>query len=106
MKQTYLRDQRGVAIVFELLLVAGVLALVGIAVYQANQHRSQTAAVQSTGAAPTSAAGLAASAAAVAGDDATSDNNLSSAADASATQLLSIDSDASNLGGSFDANTF
>lgn len=106
MKQYYLRDQRGVAMFLELVLVAAVLALVGVAVYQANNRNSPTASVVGKTAAPNSTEGLAASAAAVAVQDSAADASLSASADATAGEVTQADTDAANLGGSLDANSF
>ena len=106
MKQNYLHDQRGVAMLLELVLVAAVLGLVGVAVYQAN-HRSAspTAAVTATPAAA-GAAGLAAAAAATVVQDSAADVALSTEADATAGEVTDADNDVANLGGSLDANAF
>ncbi len=105
MNTKHFNDQRGVAMLLELVLVAVVLGLVGLAAYQANHH-APTAANTIAPPAPSSAAGLAASAAAVVDQDSASDSSLSAGADATASELGSADSDVDNLGGSFDANSF
>ena len=107
MKHNYLHDQRGVAMVLELVLVAAVLGLVGLAVYQSSHHSSPTAAVSNTpAAAPGSAIGLANSAATITENESSSDAALSATADASASQVTDTDVDATNLGGSTSANSF
>ncbi len=89
---------------FELLLVAVVLTLVGLAIYQTN-HRSKpgTTATQ-TGVQPSSTTGLAASAAAISEQAAATDVSLSAAADNSANNVTQTDTDANNLEGSSNAN--
>lgn len=104
MKRNYLQDQRGVAMVVELLLVAVVLSFVGLAVYQSSKH--QTASKAPAQSADTSAVGLAASAAAIGQSEQTSDANVSASADATADQLKDTDVDMSNLGGSTSASSF
>ncbi len=104
MKNTYLRDQRGVAMLLELVLVASVLALVGVAVYQANNHK--TASTSGTKAADSAAVGLANSAAAITEEESDADAKLSASAEASASQLSEADVDVTNLGGSSSANAF
>ena len=105
MKENYLHDQRGVAMLLELVLVAAVLGLVGVAVYQAN-HRPAPAASVTTAPAAASTAGLAAAAAATVVQDSAADTALSADADATASEVTSADSDVENLGGTLDANSF
>ena len=104
MKQNYLHDQRGVAMLLELVLVAAVLGLVGVAIYQSN-HRAPKAAVQSTPA-PNSTAGLAAAAAATVVQDSVADAAISDEAAATASEVTDADADVENLGGTLDANAF
>ncbi len=106
MKQNYLNDQRGVAMLLELVLVAAVLGLVGVAVYQSNHSSNPTASVAGQPAAAKSAVGLANSAAAISETSSAGDAALSATADASANQVTESDIDASNLGGSSSANSF
>ena len=102
--QKYLQDQRGAAMFFELLLVAGVLTLVGVALYQANHAAAKTTAVHAAAvAAPVIAANGAATAAE---QDATAEATLSAGAETAVNQVTAADTDVSNLGGSFNANNF
>ena len=115
MKQKYLQDQRGVGLIVELVLVAAVLTLAGLAVFQAD-HKSKLASVASTsatasnmpvtsvGVTPSTPVGLAASAAAISEQDAATDASLSASADNSATQLTQTDNDVTSLQGSSNAN--
>ena len=107
MNTSYLRDQRGVAMLMELALVAVVLSLVGLAVYQATQH-PKNASVSTSPAAATagSAAGLAASAAAVVQTEPAADASLSASADATASEVSATDNDVASLGDSINANSF
>jgi hypothetical protein len=82
----------------ELVLVAAVLALAGLAVYQSN-HRGPTASVGSTPA-PVTTESLANSAAAIGTADAAGDAATSASADAMADELTASENDVSNLGGS------
>lgn len=105
MRTTYLRDQRGVAMLLELVLVAAVLSLVGIALYQSNHHVNDTAAlVNKPGA--VSAEAAADTAAKAVEQDVINDKSLDDATNASATELSATDDDLSNLGGSFDDSNF
>jgi len=106
MKQNYLHDQRGIAMLLELVLVAAVLGLVGVAVYQSSHRNTPTASVAGQQAAPNSTVGLANSAAAITQSESNSDSVLSASADASASQVTESDVDVSNLGGSTSANSF
>jgi Tfp pilus assembly protein PilX len=105
MQTNYLRDQRGIAMVFELVLVVAVLALVGLAVYQGS-HRTPAASLQNPPAAPSSAQGLAASAAATVEQESAADTNISAGAEASVSELSATDDDVTNLGDSFNENNF
>jgi hypothetical protein len=98
--QKHLRNQRGAALVFELVLVAGVLTLVGLALYQARHHAAVPTAKANTPAA------LADTTAANAEADAANEVALAAEAESAADELAAADSDVSNLGGSFDANSF
>jgi len=106
MKENYLHDQRGVAMLLELVLVAAVLGLVGVAVYQANHRPAPAAAVTTVPAAASSEAGLATAAAATVVQDSAADAALSADADATASEVTSADSDVENLGGTLNANSF
>ena len=97
----YINDQRGVAMLLELVLVAAVLALVGVAVYQTSHH-SQTASNTSVAPAKQSAANSAANAAEAAANNET---NLSNSAEAAAdNEVNAANQDATNLGGSSNAS--
>jgi hypothetical protein len=103
MRQNHLRDQRGVAMLLELVLVAAVLALAGLAVYQAN-HRAEVANVQNNAPAADSPEGLATSAAAIVVEDSDSDAIVSTEAEAAATEAEAAQTDVTNLGGSADGS--
>jgi hypothetical protein len=105
MKQNYLHDQRGVAMLLELVLVAAVLGLVGVAVYQSN-HRAKTATVQSQPVAADSTTALANAAAATVVQDSATEAALSADSDATAAEVISADDDAANLGDTLNANAF
>ncbi len=92
----YVRNQRGVAFILELVAVAVVLVVVGFAVYNAVSNR-QTAK-------DTSPAGLAATAGSIADQDATADADVSTAADSISGQVLAADADLSDLGGTSDVD--
>ena len=87
----------------ELVLVAAVSTLAGLAVYQAN-HRAKTAeqaAVVSP--APSATETLANKAAAVSLQDSANDASVSATAEASVDEVSATDTDVSNLGSSSDA---
>lgn len=86
----------------ELVLVAAVLVLAGLAIYQAD-HRPKSVAASQTGATPSTATGLAVSAAAVSEQAAATDISLSAAANNSANDVTQTDTDAANLEGSSNA---
>jgi uncharacterized protein (UPF0333 family) len=97
----YINDQRGVAMLLELVLVAAVLALVGLAVYQTG-HRSAKTASTSTSA-PNAKQSVANSAAAAAESAANTEASLSAGAEDAAGELAQTDQDVTNLGGSSNA---
>jgi cytoskeletal protein RodZ len=103
MKQNYLHEQRGVAMLLELVLVAAVLALVGVAVYQSSQH--QTASTTSTPPVNKSVS-LANNAAAIGETESATDASLSASAEASIVTATDADVDVTNLGGSSGADSF
>ncbi len=109
MHKVNLRDERGVAMVFEVVLVALVLSFVGLALWQANQHAKSAA---PTAAVETKAAAVTADATAVAAtklveDDLASDIAISAAAEsAQADEFTAAANDAANLGGSFNDSDF
>ncbi len=85
----------------ELVLLAFVLTLVGLAVYQSNHRPASDAPVQSPpAAAPANAVGLAASAAATAATDSATEASISATAETSVDELSQSDTDITNLGGS------
>jgi uncharacterized protein HemX len=99
----YINDQRGVAMLLELILVAAVLALVGLAVYQTGHHSAPTA--STTTSAPQNQQGVASTAAAAAEAAANTESNLSSSAETAAdNEVNAASQDATNLGGSSDAS--
>lgn len=83
--------------VLEVVLVAAVLGLVGLAVYQANQH-AKTAATQSQTTTPQTAVGLAASAAVIAEEASAADTALAADAESATSELADADADMNNLG--------
>jgi hypothetical protein len=105
MKAWILRDERGVAMLLELVLLALVLTLVGVALYQSNHQRPKDAAttIQSQLTTPEKVADAAAAAVE---RDSVSDAALSDEMDASADELMAADADAMNLEGSFNENSF
>jgi len=108
MLKSHLRDERGVGMLIELVLVAAVLGLVGVALYEANHHSTKTASVEvQKSATKATVADTAAEAAATAvTDDATSDITISNESDNSSDIYAAVDTDAANLGGAFDDNSF
>ena len=90
----------------ELILVAAVLALAGLAVYQANHRAGGNVATHTSqpSPAPNSTEGLANSAASIATQGSTSDTAASAGADAMADQASAAESDVSNLGDSANAS--
>jgi Tfp pilus assembly protein PilX len=105
MKRNYLHDQRGLAMVVELLLVAVVLSFVGMAVYQSTKHSAPAAAKTDTKTADAKV-GLAASAAAIGESEQASDDKVNATSDTSADQINDSDVDISNLGGSTSGESF
>jgi hypothetical protein len=105
MKRQLLRDERGVAMLLELVLVALVLTLVGVALYQSNHQTPKDASktVQTQITTPEAAADAAAS---LVQRDATDEAALSTAVDSSADELTAADADVTNLGASFNENSF
>lgn len=95
-------DQRGVAMVLELVLVAAVLVLVGLAVYQTGHHAKPNAAVQVTPP-PNSPQGIANAAATTTLQESASDASLSTSAESATDELSSSDQDVTNLGDSSNA---
>lgn len=92
----------------ELVLVAAVLALAGLAVYQANHRATSSVATvetkQPAAAAPNSTEGLAQSASSIAETDATTDSATSAGADAMADELTSTSDDVTTLGDTSNAS--
>ena len=87
----------------ELVLVAAVLALAGLAVYQAN-HRASVASQTSKPSAPSTTEGLADQAAAIATSGSSADTATSAGADAMADEANSAETDAANLGDNANAS--
>lgn len=87
----------------ELVLVATVLTLVGVAIYQTD-HRAKAGTLAQTGVTPSSPNGLATSAAAVSVHAAATDAALSTAADSAVDTVAQTDTDAANLEGSSNAS--
>jgi hypothetical protein len=109
MQKQNLRDERGVAMVVEVVLVALVFSFVGLAIWQANAHTKKTAAaaVVVVPVAPTTADTSADAAAQLIQDDSTSDITIGNDSETSqAAQFTAASSDASNLGGSFNDSDF
>lgn len=99
--QKILRDERGAAVVLELVVVGLVLTLIGVAVYQSHNTTKQASV------APKAPSTLAAETTATQAQlDATNEAALSAEADSATTEADAADSDVSNLGGSFDASSF
>jgi cytochrome oxidase assembly protein ShyY1 len=100
-----LRDERGVAMVVEVLLVALVLSFVGLAIWQANQHskKAENATAVQT---PAVAAGVdtaAEAAAKVVDEDQSSDITISAEAEsAEGVEFDAVANDAANLEASFN----
>lgn len=88
----------------ELVLVAAVLALAGLAVYQANHRASVASQATKPATAPNSTEGLANAAAAIATEGSASDTATSAGADAMADQASAAESDVNNLGDSANAS--
>jgi len=88
----------------ELVLVAAVLALAGLAVYQANHRASVASQTAKPATAPNSTEGLANTAATIATEGSTSDTATSAGADAMADQASAAESDVNNLGDSANAS--
>ncbi len=101
----FINNQRGAALLMELVLAAAVLSLIGLAVYQSRHAASQQAAVQAPKTANTSV-GVAQTTVDAAVLDATAESSISSEAESAADQAAAADSDVSNLGASFNANNF
>jgi hypothetical protein len=87
----------------ELVLVAAVLALAGLAVYQANHRDNGVATVETKPATSNSTEGLAQSASSIAETDATTDSATSAGADAMADELSATSDDVTTLGDTSNA---
>jgi len=105
MRHSFLREERGVAMLLELVLVAAVLVLVGLALYQSNHRTANPAALLNQQPAA-SADTVAAQAATAAEADVNNDAEANAAADTASGELSSVDDDVTNLGDSFDENAF
>ena len=107
MKRTYLKDERGVAMLIELLLVAAVLAIAGVAFYQSHKTASnQSAASVVKPSVVNATVGLADSAAAISETESASDATLSASAEAVSSEVTDTDTDVSNLGGSSNESAY
>ena len=108
MSTNQLRDQRGVAMVFELVLVALVLSFVGLAIWQANQHSKQAINTSNVKQAPAvTVVTVADSAVKLVQEDLVADAAISSASEsAQESEFSAIATEANNLGGSFDDSDF
>ena len=99
-----LSDERGFAMVFEVVLVALVLSFVGLALWQANQHNSQVSPAsnqQKTTVVSTEA--VAESAAKIAEDDFASDIAISAESEGiQDAEFTAAATEATNLEGSFN----
>jgi Tfp pilus assembly protein PilV len=102
MKKSYLHDQRGVAMVLELVLVAAVLGLVGLALYQSSQHTKEASTTNSPKAA-IGAGSLVNSAEVLSNQDSAADDSLSASAETTADAATEADIDVTNLGGSSES---
>lgn len=102
--KNYAKDQRGVAVLLELVLVAVVLGLAGLAVYQANHPTNSAALEQANKPAPTSTEGLAAASATIAGQEIAAEAVLSAEAEATTAEATAADADTSSLGSTSDAS--
>lgn len=103
MRTKFLRDERGVAMLLELVLVAAVLSLVGLALYQSN-HRNEKAAQPVP--ARLTAAQAAESVVKAVEQSANDEIAAAAAAEASADELTAVSDDVVNLGGSTNAYSF
>jgi hypothetical protein len=96
-------DERGVAMVLELILVAFVLGLAGLAIYQSEHRPKAPNSVAATNPtpppAPNTTAGVAATIAQQADADAASQATDSAASQTAADQLNQSDNDVTSLGG-------
>jgi hypothetical protein len=102
MNTSHLRDQRGVAMVLELILVAAVLALVGFTIYQSANRKT---AANQTGKTIQSTENLATSAAQVADQASAADTDIANTAEsAAAGELSDTDADITSLGDTANAS--
>lgn len=106
MKLVLKQDERGVAMVLELILVAFVLGLAGLAIYQSAHRTASTPSPSPVAAAnptpstvPNTTSGVAASIAQQADTDATSEATDAAASQTAADQVGQSDTDVTNLGG-------
>jgi cytoskeletal protein RodZ len=106
MKLNTLRDQRGVAMLLELVLVAAVLTLVGVALYQSNHQTHNTAADVSNKPTVATATATAEAAAKQLQDNTTAEAGLSAAPESAASDFQATGADVTNLGDSFNENNF
>jgi hypothetical protein len=101
-----LRDERGVAMLLELVLIAGVLGLVGLALWQSNHHTKDSASLVNQKAVP-AVVTQADDAAKQIQTDATADDSLSAEAESTGvSDFAGVDDDVTNLGDSFNESNF
>ncbi len=97
------RAERGAAVLLELILVAAVLGLAGLALYQANHRAATKTAMAPTPTPVATAANLAAVAADTALTAAAADATLSTTAESATTTIDQSDTDLTNLGDTSNA---
>ncbi len=102
MHKVWWRQQQGVAMLLELVLLAAVLSLVGLALYMANNHTSNTG-VNKTAATATEAADIAAEGVV---QDAADEAVLAAEAEGAADEYSATEDDVTNLEESFDESNF
>ncbi len=105
MPTTTFQNERGIAMLLELVLVALVLTLVGVALYQSNHQQPKDAATQIQSQLTTPEATADAAVKLVERDSA-DELILSAAIDSSADELMAASDDLTNLGGSFNEDSF
>ena len=98
--QNYVRNDHGAALLEEIILVAAVLVLVGVAVVQSRDKSVSSTTVGAT------ADSVAAGAAQTLTQDAATEMALSADAEAAADEAAAADTDVANLEASFNENGF
>lgn len=107
MKEKVVPDERGVAMILELLLVAVVLVLAGLAIYQSDHRPAANTAAPvavTPSPAPSTASGEADAIAQQAEQDAATQATTSASTQTAASQVSGSDSDVSSLGGTSNAS--